>query len=172
MAEMLHFQQHTLVWLDETESDGRNFFSDMVMQLEEIEQRRIVLIQRTAYQCHSGDIMWYGVVAYQLLKETVNTNNFLISFAVTCCHSYSNMMERVQDLFSFWMICPCITPIVSLAPTRCWYTGWVSSTIQPRSQSCRTSVQLCEVLSAAAQWYCQWYHWFYPDNSFSLHSIA
>ena len=57
MAEMLHFQQHTLVWLDENESDGRNFFSDMVMQLEEIEQRRIVLIQRTAYQCHSGDIM-------------------------------------------------------------------------------------------------------------------
>ena len=56
-----------------------------------------------------------GVVAYQLLKETVNTDNFfLISFAVTCCHSYSNMTEGVQDLFSFWMICLCITPIVSL----------------------------------------------------------
>ena len=57
MTEMLLFQQRTLVWLDETGSDGRNFFSNMVTQLEEIEQRRIVLIQRTVYQCHSGNIM-------------------------------------------------------------------------------------------------------------------
>ena len=109
MAEMLLFQQCTLVWLDETGSDRRNFLHKYGYAIRGDQAEDNCFISRGQHTNAIVAISCDGVVAYQLLKETVNTDNFLISFAVTCFHSYSNRTERVQDLFSFWMICPCIT---------------------------------------------------------------
>lgn len=76
MAELLLFQRHTLVWLDETGSDRRNFmrkYGYAIRGDRAIEKQFVVQGQRTNA---IAAISSAGVVAYQLVSHTVDGTVF------------------------------------------------------------------------------------------------
>ena len=76
MAEMLLFQRHTLVWLDETGSDRRNFlrkYGYAIRGDRAIEKHFVARGQRTNA---IAAISSTGIVAYQLTQHTIDSNVF------------------------------------------------------------------------------------------------
>ena len=116
MAEMMFFRRKTLVWLDETGSDRRNFLRKYGYSIRGDRAVETCFVSRGERINAIAAISCDGVVAYQLLKETVNTDNF---FDFIRGHLLSELQEYDGESSSSVLILDNLSvhhaePIVSL----------------------------------------------------------